>query len=297
MRKARIFISCGQKDHEKKYGIEAADYFRQRGFDPYFAEEIQTPEGLTQNIFNALKHSEYFISINFDRDKSNFGSLFIQQEFSIAAFLELPMLSFTVGKNIELDGVSKYLILKPIKIVSEKELINNLKKLTNNWDPNSINQFKLTFDHHHSNIKTLNQPERSLSNWLHITLQNQSNIRYAKNCYAYIELIEDIDKAQLIIKIDDYKTELIWASTGDISLNIPQKWKKDIDALCWYQGENIIQFPQRTTSTLYGYPNLPYGKYRILYVVISDNFPIAKMEVIIEFTSTGIAILTSNQIE
>ena len=66
MRKARIFISCGQKtDREKQFGKNVCEYFQKRGFDTYFAEEINSPDAITVNVFNYLKCSEYFVFIDF----------------------------------------------------------------------------------------------------------------------------------------------------------------------------------------------------------------------------------------
>lgn len=295
MRKARIFISCGQQEGEKEYGLKVADYFRRRGFDPYFAQKVQTPEALTQNIFQSLQKSEYFVCINFERERTNTGSLFIQQEFAIAAYLELPMLAFHKGK-IDLDGIGKYLILKSIEVSSYKEIINNLKKSTKTWDPKSVHQLELTFGNYHSNMVTANNPQAPLSNWIHIIVHNRSKFFYCKNCYAFVESIIETTTGNTILSNNDYKTELIWAGTNDISINIPQDGKRDIDALIWYQGTPNVQFHQRTSSTQYRYPDLNFGKYKIVYGVISDNFPLAKIEVNIEFTSTGVAVLGFNQI-
>jgi len=299
MRKARVFISCGQRVTEKPIGLKVAKYLRKKGFDPYFAEEIQTPEALTKEIFESLKTSEYFISINFERKKlkkGDLGSLFIQQEFAIAAFLGIPIMAFNKG-NIQPAGIGEHLILKSIPIDSYEDIIRYLRKEIKKWDPASIHQLELTCGNHHSNFVTAGAPQTPLSNWLHIIVQNRSNSFYCKNCYAYIEMISDLNANRLLFGASDYKTELIWAGTNDVTVNIPQGGKRDLDMLTWYQGTNIITFQQRTTSTGYKYPDLAYGKYYIVYGIISDNFPPAKIEVELEFSQTGIAILRSSQFE
>lgn len=296
MQKARVFISCGQEDIEKDYGLKAADFFREKGFEPYFAEEIQTPEGLTQNIFNSLKRSEYFICINPERKKGEIGSIFIQQEFAIAAFLEIPMLAFHIG-NVKPAGIGKYLILKSIKISSIQELLEKLRSLTQTWNAQSRNQLKLSFGNFHSNILIVDQPNAPLSNWFHIIVENESKHLYCKNCFAYVEKVTNTTGRADIISNNDYKEELIWAGTSDISVNIPEQGKRDVDAFYWIQGSQVIQFHQRSSSTVYRYPNLTsYGKYQLIFDIISDNFPAAKIVAAIEFSSTGIAVLSSKQI-
>lgn len=295
MRKAKVFISCGQRASEKEIGLKIANYLRKKGFEPYFAEEVQTPEALTQNIFEALKRAEYFIAINFQRRGCNVGSIFIQQEFAIAAFLGIPMLVFYKGK-IKIDGVSKYLILKSIAIDDYPDIVRYLRKEIKKWNPNSIHQLQLTCGNFHSNIAMLGQPGNPLSNWLHIVVQNLSDTFYCKNCYAYIDSIIELPTNRQIISSGDYRAELIWAGLGDVTLNIPQGVKRDFDMLFWIQGDSVIRFHQKTTSTVYGYQPLPFGKYKITYGVISDNFPLAKIEVEIDFTSTGINVINSQQI-
>ena len=62
MVKARVFISCGQlTSEEKEIGTAVVDYFKKRGFEPYFAEEVHSPLGLTKNVYANLKKSEYFV--------------------------------------------------------------------------------------------------------------------------------------------------------------------------------------------------------------------------------------------
>jgi predicted nucleic-acid-binding Zn-ribbon protein len=300
VRKARVFISCGQKPEEKPIGLKVAKYLRRKGFDPYFAEEIQTPEALTKEIFDSLRNSEYFVAINFQRKKlkkGDIGSLFIQQEFAIAAFLRISMIAFHKG-NIKPAGVGEHLILKSIAFESYENIIRYLSREVKKWDPNSTHQLKLESGNHHSNFVTANAPPGTpLSNWFHIVVQNRSNSIYCKNCYGYIEMISDLKANKLLFGAGDYKTELLWAGTNDVTVNIPQGGKRDLDMLTWYQGTNIVTFQQRTTSTGYKYPDLPFGKYYIVYGVISDNFPTAKIEIEIEFSRTGITFLRSRQFE
>jgi hypothetical protein len=70
-RRARVFISCGQtKDSDE---LETAHKIRERlkelGFDPYIAVEEQTLRGLKENIFPQLQDSEYFVFVDFKREK------------------------------------------------------------------------------------------------------------------------------------------------------------------------------------------------------------------------------------
>lgn len=99
MRKARVFISCGQRtDRERTIGLEIDRFFRDKGFETYFAEKVHSPEALTENIFKFLRESEYFVFIDFTREKiskEDFrGSVFVNQEIGISTFLKIPEFRF-----------------------------------------------------------------------------------------------------------------------------------------------------------------------------------------------------------
>jgi len=296
-----VFISCGQDPEEKKVGLKIVEYFRKRGFDPYFAGEVQTPEALTRDIFESLKRSEYFISINFERSELNSGSLFVRQEFAIAAFLGIEMLAFHKGKDATLTGkgtgIGNYLVLKSIEFVSVKGLLKNLDKNTMHWDSNSVHGLKLEFGNYHSNVVVSNNPNGPLTNWIHVIVSNTSSKFYCKNCCAYVDEVVDLINKKVIIGKNDYKTELVWSGAGAFTINIPQGGKRDFDACYWAQGTNALVFHQLSMSTFYRYPNLNFGKYKIRYVIISENFPASKVEAIIEFRKTGISVLSFVQTE
>jgi predicted aminopeptidase len=67
--RARVFISCGQARgyEEEQIAGDIADRLRDLGFDPYVAVSEQTLRGLTENIFEQLRKSEYFIFLRFRR--------------------------------------------------------------------------------------------------------------------------------------------------------------------------------------------------------------------------------------
>jgi hypothetical protein len=292
MKKARVFISGGQANKdEKEWGIIISDWFRDRGFDPYFAEQYSTPEGLTENIFNILKESEYFVCINFERENSKVGSLFVQQELAIAAFLKIPMVGFHKGE-IELHGIEKYILLNANKVETPEEIIKVLEGKTKEWNPNSVNQLFLSFGNHQFAVPSVTPDRRCildqdkkciLGDYYHITIHNKSRMIHTLNCIGYIESIKSLDNNEYIFKDDDYKTELIWAGTGDIKINIPTNGKRDLDAFIYFSNTKKIHFHQRTTSSYYGNKELDKGSYEIIYVIISDNMPITKLKIEFNF--------------
>ncbi len=297
MKRARVFISCGQNTpEEKQIGIQLSDDFRGRGFDPYFAEEVHTPEGITNNVFNALRESEYFVCVLTPRTGSQTGSLYVQQELAIASFLQIPMVLFRFGE-IKLEGIAKYLILNPIPVATVDELLKRTLKETETWDNLSKNQLFLSFGNHTKDVTIVNEPNSPVSDWYHIIVSNHSSRFHAKNCLAYIKSIMDVNSGSYIIQRDDYKIELIWAGTGDVTINIPSEGKRDVDAFFIIHGHNQIIFNQRKTSTVYQYENLPFGHYKIVYVILADKFPSVSIEIEIQYGQNGVRIVSSEQIK
>jgi hypothetical protein len=98
---ARIFISCGQNKDTDEARIASAIKIKAQslGFDPYVAVDVQTLRGLRESIFAQLENSEYFIFVDFKREKlaDNLneyrGSLFSHQELALASYLDIDVLA------------------------------------------------------------------------------------------------------------------------------------------------------------------------------------------------------------
>jgi hypothetical protein len=114
--KAKIFISCGQRtEKERSIANQVAGILESKGFDPYIAVQEQSLSGLVENVFhNQLKKSEYFLFIDFRREKLKAGkkpkyrgSLFSHQELAVATFLGFGerFMGF-VQEGIARDGIS-----------------------------------------------------------------------------------------------------------------------------------------------------------------------------------------------
>lgn len=197
---------------------------------------------------------------------------------------------------MKLEGIAKYLILNPIEVTGVDEIIENIERQPKEWDKTSKNQLFLSFGHHHTNVTIANEPNQPLSDWYHITVNNPSSRFHTKDCFAYIKSIMDVNNGQYIIQDDDYKIELIWAGTDDVTVNIPIGGKRDIDAFYTKHGHNEIIFSQRTTG-VYQYKNLSFGHYKIVYVILADNFPNVSIEIEIQYGQNGVRIVPSEQIE
>lgn len=280
-----VFISCGQAvQHEKDIGLTVEDYFKNvRHFETYFAERVHSSDGLTENIFNHLRKSEYFIFIDFKREKIKKrewrGSLFVNQEIAIATFLKLQGLGF-IEKGVKREGILNYHLYNAFPFEDKAEILKILAEETKNWDNESVNELQLLFDPSNTtrNITLSNTPGNPLSDWYHIEVWNRNKTKHAFACSAYVTKIIDVGNGMVI---NTPTIELVWSGIGDIAINIMADGKRELDAFFVTHNDGLIHFNQRALSTSnpkYRLPDLPQGEYLITYTIISDNFLLASKE-------------------
>lgn len=83
---------------------------RRAGFHPYLAIEVHSPSGLATGIYEHLRTSEYFLFVDFARDRLGRssrarGSLFSNQELAIASYLSLDSLYFVDSRIARREGI------------------------------------------------------------------------------------------------------------------------------------------------------------------------------------------------
>lgn len=296
MMKSTVFISCGQDTaREKEFGEKLVEYFRNKGFETYFAEHIHSSKPLLQSILDALKESEYFIAWNpFRMMNGEVGSLFVQQEIAVAAYLGLPSLYFHDKGVDKTAGMSGALHLNGIEIDNTSRLEDELDKLTRKWNNASKNQLFLKFGNEHKDIPLLSYPGSPPSNWYHLVVWNGCGYKHAKNCRAYADRIVKTNSRWDLSS--EYKQELIWAGTGISAINITSKKKRDADAIWTLKGNKQWRFHSIQTSSVYSYPILGEGVYEIYYLVVSDNMPDAKLEVKLKLENDLAIILAQKRL-
>lgn len=292
MRKARVFISCGQRtEREKNIGIEVDLYFKERGFGTYFAEKVHSPEALTEHIFTYLRDSEYFVFIDFKREKINEndyrGSLFVNQEIGKSTFLKIPGIGFH-EKNVKREGILNFQIYNAFSFEDGTEIIAKLREETSDWDSNSINELYMSHDsvNNHKDIVLSNHQNKSLTDWWHVEVKNRNKRKHAFSCMAYLSKITNL-QSNNIINIPTI--ELIWSGLGDYSVNIMADGKREFDAIFIIHDDNKIRFQGReltTTSPRFQLPILDNGEYLLEYTVVSSNFEAARREFILKHLGT-----------
>jgi hypothetical protein len=292
LRAARVFISCGQAtSREKNIGITVRQYFVDHGFETYFAELVNSAEALTENIFRFLNNSEYFVFIDFKREKlpddQYRGSLFVNQELAIATFLQLPGLGFT-ERGVKREGILAYQIYNAVPFEDSAQILTALKEKTTDWKTNSVNELAIRYDLNTTTrgARLADVPGHPASDWYHLEVLNRNKRKHALSCMGYVTEIHNIDSDH---KYDLPTVELNWSGIGEVTTNIIADGRRDLDAFLVVEGRNHILFPERrlgTTNPRYHLPELGPGRYEIEFAVVSANFATASSRYLLEFDGT-----------
>lgn len=285
--KAKVFISCGQrKDSEEVEVARAiAKVLEDMGFEPYVAVQDQTLRGLKENIFSQMGASEYFLFVDFPRERllgteEHRGSLFSHQELAIASYLGLEVIAFQQKGVKAPDGMMGAMQLNPIVFddpAKLPELVHGQVQKAG-WRADWKNVLRITrqsgeFDDAH----IINIPDRPLARFFHLTAENLNAWKVAVNCAAYVESIVDLRSS---VSIPIRTAELKWAGYNQPTVAILPKSYRDLDAFFVLHNQpQILHFNCFSDSGYFMRPIQGPAKFQLNYVVISETFPPAQITV------------------
>lgn len=281
--KARVFISCGQQKGAGE--VEVAHKIREKvekmGFEPYIAVEEQTLKGVKENIFRKLSESEYFIFIDFRREKLEDdkyrGSLFSHQELAVATFLDdIEVLAFQEKGVKEDDGILKFIQANCIQF-QDRHLLPDViaeKIREQEWDPDWRNELLLERDHKDYG-DAIDARVNKGSRWYHVKVKNLHWQKMAHDCVAYLESIKDILKGDVkLFELVEFK----WKGVNSSRIVIPPKLFRYLDAFHIYHDSPTIvhmginPFIVDFTGYYQLYTLKGSGDFELTYVVFSENF-------------------------
>jgi hypothetical protein len=280
-RRARIFISCGQNKYSNEVAIanQIVARLEKLGFAPYIAVEEQTLRGLKGNIFRQLRRSEYFIFVDFKREKlegedAYRGSLFSHQELALASYLDIEVLALQEDGVKKNDGILGFLQTNAIRFTdADRHLLpsviaDNVRE--RGWDPNWRNELVLERDPKQFTDPFVRNVGKS-ARFFHINVQNLHRDRIATNCFAYLEKATKLNPST---KIDIRTVEIKWRGYTLPNAHILPQTTRDFDAFFIYHDvPEVLQFQFFTDASEFIPQIAGAGTYRLEYVVVSDNFP------------------------
>ena len=141
----RVFVSCGQRTEEERalgraIGALISDL---TPFEPYFAEDQTTLEGLTTDILMALNDATGLVVVLHDRGfvagaDITRGSVWVEQEIAIAAFIRQVLgrhlhIAAYRQEQVGLEGMRGQLLLNPKVFRSNEEVLKHLRRVLPTW--------------------------------------------------------------------------------------------------------------------------------------------------------------------
>jgi hypothetical protein len=308
-RRARVFISCGQrKDSEElKTAHKILDRLKELGFDPYIAVEEQTLRGLKENIFPRLQDSEYFVFVDFKREKliphgrgktgvvwsrklQHRGSLFSHQELALASFLDLPLLLLQEKGVKPEDGILRFLQANAILFTDRSSVPDVIADQVRrrNWNPRSRNELVLERDDpkqyadHQVQTTAGVEPRR----FYYVDVRNLHCRKTATNCYVYLE--KAIKLVRPPIHIPFNSVELKWSGYMLPNSHILPRTARPFDAFAvLHRLPTELELISFSDSLAFGRPPIhAAGEYELHYAVVSDNFPVARASLTLSLSET-----------
>jgi hypothetical protein len=279
--KSKVFISCGQNsDNEKIIAIEIDKRINSLGYETYLAIEQHSLKGLKENIFNNLIDSEYFLFIDFRREKlqdvegnsSGFrGSLYTNQELAIATLLEKDVIAYQNESIKNSDGMLGSIQLNAIKFSDDdiRDLPEKIesKIIEQGWSNHWKNKLQASVS---PSFMVVKQYDNIDGTFYHLKVENLHKDKIARNCTATIKSIIDLTNRK---DITSETVELKWAGTIIHSVSIMPQTFRLLDAF-------FVKHNTPSTIQFLSYADSPYHlpgisgttNYEITYLILSENF-------------------------
>jgi len=279
--RAKVFVSCGQAtEPERQAAQQIESLLTDMGFDPYVAVARQSLSGLTTNIFDRLKSTDYFLFVDFDRTHLSTSaaqwhrSVFTHQELAIAAFLKLEFTGFQQLPKC-IDGVLGQVQgnCEPFETISElPEKVRSRiqgKLDAREWSTQTRHQLIIE---RHPDDDTFHEDK----DFYHLRVRNLDWMHTATNCFVFVREIKHNDKSLLITNDPKFHVEFRWAGSNLPSAPILPLKCRACDVFDCVRGNTLHSFHWGIWSNS-PTPFLPQidrpGIYELDYVLISDNFP------------------------
>ncbi len=282
--RARVFISCGQNQdaQEKEVADQIFRRIEKMGFEPYVAIEEQTLKGIKDNVFAKIEESEYFVFIDFKREKlengEHRGSLFSHQELALAAFFDKDVLAFQengLKKNEgilgAIQGNSIAFSDRPLLSSVIADRISQLK-----WKPDWRNELTIDRDEQeYTDAFRPSAPANQTRRWYHMQVKNSHYKKIALDCIAYLESSKNVSTGD---EKHFTPVEFKWQGLNVPRTIVPPGYTRGLDAfLVPHETPNIVYFGINHDLVDFSgfyeeYKLVGPGRFELNFVVYSINF-------------------------
>lgn len=267
-----------------------------RHYDPYIAVTEQSLRGVKENIFARLAQSEYFIFIDFKREKlpkqnggGHRGSLFCHQELALAAFLEKPAILFQEVGVRRLDGIMQFLQGNCQEFSDRNSLVAAVLAEITKRGWRSGWRGELALERENGQFGDESHAGRTVR-YFHLKVSNCHISQTALNCYAFLEHVIDLSSNKsLDLKLVEYK----WRGVPFPNVVIPYGSFRELDAmLAYHDNPGTINLCSFSDSPRHIHQIFNPGTYRLTFAVHSQNFPCTRRDFILTNPGTTIEEIT-----
>lgn len=142
----RVFVSCGQAtEAERVVARELSTWFTSAGFSPYVATQVQSIPDLNSGLIGELKRSDFYLLVNFRREKLASvrskilyrGSLYTNQELAVAYAMGFEHMLFLNQKGAERGGIFGTIVSNAPEFDALDEVLPSVKRMVAQagWNP------------------------------------------------------------------------------------------------------------------------------------------------------------------
>ena len=295
-RKAKIFLSCGQssQNDERQIALDIGEKLKRAGFDVYIAVQEQTLAGLKENVFRQLETSDYFIFVDFGREKpcdsgepEQRGSLFSHQELALASFLDLDVIGFREDGVKADDGIAKFIQGNFVPFSDRRLLADAVaQRVHEKWQPDCFNTLTMEREptQYLDTNRVLNGVVRPVR-FFHIGVKNNHKRKIARDCYVYLERITNLQTGEIVPTMTvEFKWE---AALFPSAIILPQQ-SRSFDAFYVFHDSPQRLWFNPHTDYSGAHPEVPDspGQFRFDFLVASDNFGISRDSVKVTIGTT-----------
>ena len=289
----KIFISCGQNSkEEKRIANEIKRWFEDptRGYSVYVAINVQRLEDINNAIVKELSSSDYFIFIDFRRERINWancrGSLFSHQELALSYYLGFENTILLKEQGVCIEGFLKYIQSNPKEFKKRSEILSLIQEEVSarSWSPRYSRHLTI------EGIEKLPRPIRygdHTGEYNSVTVfecrvRNNRSYASAMHTSAVLRRINGLplqDTSYL-------KWAGLWETVGYSQIIFPQSEGR----LCLLQIDNnnpLSVLLQSARDVVPRDPIIsgPIGKYKLNYQIFAESFPM--LEFAVELNLTG----------
>jgi hypothetical protein len=295
---AKVFISCGQSAPEElKVARNVSEWLKKQGYLTYVALDVPTFAELNTQLIGELKSSEYYLFINFARERvkpkkgKRFfrGSVYTNQELAVAlAFgFEKHMILLNHGK-VQPEGVLGFLLSNTERFSRPADvlLIVQREVIRAGWNPRFSKQLQIIdcpVDGPVAYSRRIGE-SRPLR-IAHLTVRNGRDDLTARNCAVRLLSVEEAGSPERQ-STDPTRLKVMEVPGYSLDISPKHQWRLDIFGVDDNQYPRTFLLSERDVN-LWTPIITTEGTHRLTYEVTADGFPDLKVVVLLTLSDSS----------